>query len=71
MGDCSLLTVNIMLLSIAFPLAAAAGLYVVYRERSTAMNRMAYWHSILIASAMAAAAIYMGYWGMIGLRLWD
>ena len=36
-----------------FPLAAAASLYVVYRERSTAMNRIAYWHSLLVAVAMA------------------
>jgi hypothetical protein len=71
LGECSLLTVSIMLLSIAFPLAAAASLYIVYRERSTAMNRMAYWHSALIASAMVAVALYMGYWRMIGLRLWD
>ena len=34
------------------------------------MNRMAYWHSVLVAAAMAAVAIYMGYWGLIGLRLW-
>ena len=59
-----------MLLSLAFPLAAAASLYVVYRERSSAMNRLAYWHSALIAFSMTAAAIYLGYWGVLGLRLW-
>jgi len=31
---------------------------------------MAYWHSVLVATAMAAVAVYMGYWGLIGLRLW-
>jgi CubicO group peptidase (beta-lactamase class C family) len=70
LGDFSLLTVSIMLSSIVFALAAAASLYVVYRERSAAMNRMAYWHSVLVAAAMAAVAVYMGYWGLIGLRLW-
>jgi hypothetical protein len=70
LGVPSLLTVAVMLSSIAFPLAAAASLYVVYRERSTAMNRMAYWHSVLVALAMAAVAVYMGYWGLIGLCLW-
>jgi hypothetical protein len=69
-GVPSLFTVSIMLLTIAFPVAAAASLYVVYRERHAAMNRMAYWHSVLVAAAMAAVAIYMGYWGLIGLRLW-
>ena len=70
LGVCSWATVGIMLSSIAFALTAAASLYVVYRERSTPMNRMAYWHSVLVASAVAAVAVYYGYWGLIGLRLW-
>ena len=70
MGVCSLVTVGIMLSSIVFALAAAASLFVVYRERSAPMNRMAYWHSVLVAAAVAAVAIYMGYWGLIGLCLW-
>jgi hypothetical protein len=69
-GAPSLLTVGILLSSIAFPLAAAAGLYVAYREWATTMNRVAYWHSVLINLALSAAAIYLGYWGLIGLRLW-
>lgn len=70
LGVCSLVTVGIMLSSIAFALAAAVSLFVVYRERSAAMNRMAYWHSVLVAVAVAAVAVYMGYWGLIGLCLW-
>jgi hypothetical protein len=34
------------------------------------MNRAAYWHSVLVTVSVAAVAIYMGYWGLIGLRLW-
>jgi len=59
-----------MLSSIAFALTAAASLWVVYRERHAAMNRAAYWHSVLVAVAVAADAIYLGYWGLIGLRPW-
>ena len=70
LGVPSVLTVSIMLSTIAFALAAAASLYVVYRERFTAMNRIAYWHSVLVAMAMAGVAGYMGCWGLIGLRLW-
>ncbi len=70
MGVPSLLTVSIMVSTIAFALAAPASLVVVYRERSAAMNRMAYWHSVLVAAALAGVAAYMGYWGLIGLRLW-
>jgi CubicO group peptidase (beta-lactamase class C family) len=70
LGVPSLVSVGIMLSSIAFALAAAASLYVVYRARHAAMNRVAYWHSVLVAVAVAAEAIYLGYWGLIGLRLW-
>ncbi len=60
------------LLSIAnFALtAAAASLVVAYRQRSTPMNRRSYWHGVLIAVAVIAVAVYMGCWGLIGLRLW-
>jgi hypothetical protein len=34
------------------------------------MIRVTYWHSVCIAAAMAAVALYYGYWGLIGLRLW-
>jgi hypothetical protein len=70
LGVCSWVTVGIMLSSIAFALTAAASLYVVYRERHATMNRVAYWHSVLVALAVVADAIYLGYWGLIGLRLW-
>jgi hypothetical protein len=70
LGAPSLLTVGIMLSSIAFPLAAAASLFILFRERRAPMNRIAYWHSAFVAAAMTAVAVYYGYWGLIGLRLW-
>jgi CubicO group peptidase (beta-lactamase class C family) len=70
LGVPSLFTISIMLLSIAFPLAAAISLYVVYRRRHAVMNRVVYWHSVLVAAALAVVAMYYGYWGLMGLRLW-
>jgi hypothetical protein len=70
LGAPSLVSVGIMLSNIVFALTAAASLYVVYRERTAAMNCVAYWHSVLVAVVVAADAIYLGYWGLIGLRLW-
>jgi hypothetical protein len=70
LGVPSLLTVSIMLTSIAFPLAAVASLFIVIRKRHAPMNRITYWHSVFIAAAMAAVALYYGYCGLIGLRLW-
>lgn len=70
LGVCSWATVGIMLSSILFAATAVASLYFVYRERHVAMNRLAYWHSFLVTIAVAIVAVYMGYWGLIGLRLW-
>ncbi len=70
LGAPTLLTVSVMLTSIVFPLAAVAALYVAYRARKTPMNRLVYWHSVLVSSAMLAVTVYYGYWGLIGLRLW-
>ena len=70
LGVPSLLTVSIMLTSIAFPISVVASLYVVYRERRAPMNRLAYWHAALVTMAMTAVAIYYGYWGLFGLRFW-
>jgi hypothetical protein len=70
LGAPSLFTVSILLSSFAFPLAAGAKLYMVFRERHTPMSRLTYWHSVCSAAAMTAVAVYYGYWGLIGLRLW-
>jgi hypothetical protein len=63
-------TIGVMILSLAFPAAAVAGLGAAIRYRSAPMNRIAYWHSVLVAIAMAVVAAYLGYWGWIGMRLW-
>ncbi len=63
-------TVSLMLLSLALPLSVVASFYVLYRERAASMNRVVYWHSVLVAAASGTVAIYYAYWGLIGLRLW-
>jgi hypothetical protein len=70
LGTPTLLTVGILLTSLAFPLVAAAGLYIAWRERATPMKRRTYWHSVAVSTALAAVAVYYGYWGLLGLRLW-
>jgi len=70
LGTPNLQTVSLWLVSLGFPLTAVASLYVVWCERHTPMKRAAYWYSVLVALTMSAAAVYHGWWGLIGLRLW-
>jgi hypothetical protein len=70
MGSPTVLTISIMMTTLAFALVSAASLAVVYRARSVTMNRFAYWHSAAVAVATAISAGYFLYWGMIGVRIW-
>jgi hypothetical protein len=70
LGTPSALAITVMLSSIAFALATVASLYVLYRERTAAMNRVVYWHSLAVTGGLLGVAIYYGYWGLIGVRLW-
>jgi hypothetical protein len=70
LGTPNLHSVSLWLVSLGFPLAAVAGLYVAWRERHTPTKRAVYWYSVLVAVTMAIVAVYYGWWGLIGLRLW-
>jgi hypothetical protein len=70
LGKPTWISIGILLASIAFPISSAASLYVLYRERAAAMNRVVYWHSVVVAIALAIIAMYMGFWGFVGLCLW-
>ena len=63
-------TISLLLVSIAFPAACATSLYLAWRDRAAAMHRLIYWHSVLVAAAIAVIALYMGYWGMLFLCMW-
>jgi CubicO group peptidase (beta-lactamase class C family) len=70
LGTPSALAITIMLSSIAFALATVASLYVLYRERAAAMNRVVCWYSLAVTGGLLGVAIYYGYWGLIGVRTW-
>lgn len=61
---------SIFLLSIIYPLLACYSLFVVYNNRTAAMNRWGYWYSTLLAILHVSFAIYAASYGLIGLRLW-
>lgn len=70
LGKPTWISIGILLATTAFPIASAASLYFLVRERGTEMNRVVYWHYVVVAFAVAAIAAYMGYWGMLALCLW-
>ncbi len=57
-------------LSLLFPVLSIIGLALALRPFEYPMNRVARIHSILVAIACTGVSAYLGYWGMIGVRLW-
>ena len=64
-------SVGQMLLSIVFALTAVWSLWVVTRARSAPIHRVAWWHSLLVAISCCSIALYLSYFGLIGLRSWS
>ena len=60
----------VMALSAAYGAAALAGLVHVIRQRRAVMHRGAYWFAAVHALLHGCAALYLGWYGMLGLRLW-
>ncbi len=71
LGRVTAYSVGQMSLSVALAGTAFWGLLVVIRAARAPINRGAWWHSLLVAIACSSVALYLLYWGMIGLRSWS
>lgn len=70
LGEPSLISVSIMLLTVAFAVFAVLGVRTSIEERATAMNRVNYWHSTIASFTHAIVAAYLLRFGVIGLMTW-
>lgn len=70
MGTMNAWTVGMMLASFLIPLGAILGLAAAWHHRRAAMNRAAYWHSVIVSFALVFLTGFGLSWGIIGLRLW-
>lgn len=69
-GGPNLISVGIMLLTIAFALFAALGVYTSIKERRSVMNQGVYWYSTLSSLIHFIVGIYLLSFGVIGLMTW-
>lgn len=70
LGEPSPVAIGITLATILFAVFAALGVYTSVRERRTAMNRANYWHSTIASFVHAVVAVYLLWFGVIGLMTW-
>lgn len=70
LGVPSFISVTIMIASVAFALFAVVSVYKVYIYRHAEINRGTYWFSAISSVLHLMVALYLFYFGMIGLMTW-
>jgi CubicO group peptidase (beta-lactamase class C family) len=70
LGQATRWSVGLTLATSAFGLFSAASLWVAVRADRAGMNRFAYFHSLGVSLMFALATLYLGFWGIIGIRTW-
>jgi CubicO group peptidase (beta-lactamase class C family) len=70
LGNLTAWSAAVFALTILFALTSLVALIQAWRARHWAVRRGVWIHSLLVAAACTAIAIYLASWGMIGLRTW-
>lgn len=69
-GTMNLWTVGLMLDTLLIPLGAIVNVWLLWRHRRVQMNRVAYWHAVLVTLGLWFITGFGLSWGLIGIRLW-
>jgi hypothetical protein len=69
-GNATLWSVGFWTLGWVFALSATLGLLLALRAPAVEMNRWARRHALAVSLANTSVALYLFYWGIIGLRTW-
>ncbi|MEO6992015.1 MAG: serine hydrolase domain-containing protein [Lacunisphaera sp.] len=70
LGTMNVWSVGLMLVSLLIPLSTIFSLVAVWRHRKTPMNRVAYWHAVLVTLGLVFITGFGLSWGLIGIRIW-
>lgn len=70
LGKPTVIAVTIMLGTLAFAVFAVLGAWTAVRERRAEMNRVNYWYSSISSGLHLLVALYLGWFGIIGLQTW-
>jgi hypothetical protein len=71
LGQMTIFSVGQMMLSIVFAVTALWAPVAVLRARNAQMNRVVWWHSLLVAASATSVALFLMYFGLVGLRTWS
>lgn len=63
-------SIAIMLATLAFAVFAVLGAWTAFRERGAEMNRGNYWYCSISSGLHLVVALYLGWFGVIGIQTW-
>ena len=70
LGKPTPISVSIMLATLAYAVFAVLAAWTAVRERGAEMNRVNYWYSSVSSGLHLLVALYLGWFGIIGLQTW-
>jgi hypothetical protein len=70
LGTPTVYSVGFAVLTVMFAVSALAGAVQVLRTRPADAGRGVWWHSALVSGANLFVLLYLGVYGMIGMRFW-
>ena len=71
LGNLTVWSGGIFLATLLFGAATLAAAYSLWRSRKAEIRRFVRWHSMLVTAGLVIAALYLAWWGVIGLRTWS
>jgi CubicO group peptidase (beta-lactamase class C family) len=70
LGNLTIWSFGIFLATLIFAAASLASAVALWLARKQEIRRSVRWYSIAVTSALLIAALYLAYWGVIGIRTW-
>ena len=70
LGNLTVYSFGIFLTSLLFGLATLASVYALWRARKQEIRKTVRCYSMATIAGLLIAALYLGWWGVIGLRTW-
>jgi CubicO group peptidase (beta-lactamase class C family) len=71
LGNLSVYSFGIFVTSLLFGLATLAGAVALWRARKQEIRKAVRWYSTATTVGLLVAALYLAWWGVIGLRTWS
>ena len=71
LGNLTVYSAGLFLATLLFALTTLASAYALWRVRKQEIRAFVRWHSLLVTTGLLIAALYLTWWGVIGLRTWS